>query len=371
MQDSMTTAAPAPVAPPSSPQSSAPAPTQGYPSQPQAQSAPTSYQTSQAPQHFSPDMVSTAAPQTPQPQANPWQQAYESLTASLNATRQSQPQAPSSLPIPPVAFTQAPSPWGTQAPQQVQAPSAQWQTPSAYPSVAQPAMAPMTQAAPSSNAATAPSSDGYLESVSDESLSVLQHFGAEAPAILNRYSCAMEDALIAQCRQTVDAMDQMQTMAEGVGQLEMLLNAAVEDNKAANTLLTDPDHLANYVNDFFGPEGPYPVETSRDRLAADLAANGYLPQEQEAQYQEYQGEPEYSEYEEEGEEVEQAAAMQYRRPTIDMPDPGVQATRMGDARQFWENFHVIARQRPELTYQMLDQAPPEFYRTRTFISDES
>ena len=31
-----------------------------------------------------------------------------------------------------------------------------------------------------------------------------------------------------------------------------------------NIMLTDPDVLADYVNDFFGPEGPYPTETPEE-----------------------------------------------------------------------------------------------------------
>jgi hypothetical protein len=40
----------------------------------------------------------------------------------------------------------------------------------------------------------------YLSEISSDSLEVLEHFGAEAPILLNRYSCAVEDALIEQVR---------------------------------------------------------------------------------------------------------------------------------------------------------------------------
>ena len=42
--------------------------------------------------------------------------------------------------------------------------------------------------------------DSYLSQISQESLEVLQHFGAEAPYLLNQYACAVEDALIEQVR---------------------------------------------------------------------------------------------------------------------------------------------------------------------------
>ena len=34
-------------------------------------------------------------------------------------------------------------------------------------------------------------------------------------------------------------------------------------------MLTDPDVLADYVNDFFGPEGPYPTETPEETAARE------------------------------------------------------------------------------------------------------
>ena len=34
-----------------------------------------------------------------------------------------------------------------------------------------------------------------------------------------------------------------------------------------NLMLTNPDVLADYVNDFFGPKGPYPVETAAEETA--------------------------------------------------------------------------------------------------------
>ena len=44
--------------------------------------------------------------------------------------------------------------------------------------------------------------DSYLSGISDDSLEVLEHFGAEAPKLLNDYSCALEDALINQVELT-------------------------------------------------------------------------------------------------------------------------------------------------------------------------
>ena len=51
-------------------------------------------------------------------------------------------------------------------------------------------------------------SDAYLSQISDASLEVLEHFGAEAPVLLNQYACAVEDALIEQV-QTVQSQSLM------------------------------------------------------------------------------------------------------------------------------------------------------------------
>ena len=93
------------------------------------------------------------------------------------------PQAPS--PQSPVSYSSAPSTSGMQTylPQQTQAYSQEIQAPTqSYSNVE----------SQQSNLA----SDEYLANVSAESLEVLNHFGAEAPALLNRYACTVEDALI-------------------------------------------------------------------------------------------------------------------------------------------------------------------------------
>ena len=52
--------------------------------------------------------------------------------------------------------------------------------------------------APAQVASQAPAQDAYLSQISDESLDSSEHFGAEAPALLNTYACAVEDALTEQ-----------------------------------------------------------------------------------------------------------------------------------------------------------------------------
>jgi type II secretory pathway pseudopilin PulG len=187
----------------------------------------------------------------------------------------------------------------------------------------------------------APVSDAYLSQVSDESLEVLQHFGAETPALLNRYSCVLEDSLLNQARQTYETQQQLQQLNAALEEAKLVIGAAAEDNAAYHTLLTDPDLLSDYVIDFYGPQGPYPVETPRDRLAQEvaMAENGYAPRVQPI----------------------------FQRPQLDMPAPGVQSGNGGS--DFWNAFEQVSSTNPAALYQLLSQATPEDLRSRVLISE--
>lgn len=179
--------------------------------------------------------------------------------------------------------------------------------------------------------------------MSDESLEVLNHFGTEAPALLNRYACTVEDALLQQAQQSTEALQQLQQLTQNLQQMELVLNATVEDNKAYNLLTTEPELLADYVNEFFGPDGPAPVELPQDRLAADVAAAGYAP-------------------------AAQPQPQAYQRPQMDMPAPGGQA---GSAGDFWATFQEVSRNQPDQAWRLLAQAPADALRARVLISDQA
>jgi hypothetical protein len=231
-----------------------------------------------------------------------------------------------------VAYPSAPASY--QAAPSVSAPliSAFPQTP-AYSPVSAPAYSqPQTQ---SQNVA-----DEYLASVSNESLEVLQHFGAEAPALLNRYACVVEDALLTQAQNTAQAMQELQGIQQQLVNAHDVIRAAAEDNSAYHLLLTDPDLLANYVTDFYGPQGPYPVETSQDRLAAEVNASEqfFAPQ-----------------------------APSYQRPQLEMPDPNVQAGAPGS--DFWSVFSQVSERNPAMAWQILSQATPDALRSKVLVSE--
>jgi len=183
-------------------------------------------------------------------------------------------------------------------------------------------------------------SDEYLSNVSPESLEVLNHFGAEAPALLNRYSCVVEDALLAQAQQTSETLQHIEKVTADLEGAKGVIGAAAEDNAAYHTMLTNPNLLSEYVTDFFGPQGPYPTETAQDRLAAEISAN-------ERQFQ--------------------APPTVFERPKMEMPAPGVQSNAGSD--DFWSQFSNMSDKNPAAAWQILSQATPDALRSKVLVSE--
>ena len=151
----------------------------------------------------------------------------------------------------------------------------------------------------------------------------------------------VEDALLSQARQTAEVAQQLQTIQEQLQNSHIVIQAAAEDNAAYHTMLTNPDMLSDYVNEFFGPGGPYPVELPQDRLAAEVAAN-------ERRF------------------APAPAAPAYQRPQLDMPAPDVQA---GGGDDFWAAFSQLSERNPAAAWQMLSQASPEALRSKVLVSE--
>jgi hypothetical protein len=284
-----------------------------------------------APQSQAPTYQQAVAPQASAAQAgNPWQTAFQALSASLNTSSQSQAPAQYS------AYQAA-----TPTPQQVQ--QAAWG--SAAP-MAAPTYSPQASTQGYSEGqvealvdraiqhGAANAQDAYLSQVSDQSLEVLQHFGAEAPALLNQYACAVEDALIEQV---------------GRGQSQsLLLEAAGEERAAMNLMLTDPDILADYVNDFYGPNGPYPTPTQAE--AHQMQQHAARQQfEAEIQAQEQGRVPE-----------------SFQRPNQQMPQRGRQ---QNAATNFWGSFSDLMDNNPENAWKALATADPRAFQSKMLVQD--
>ena len=116
-----------------------------------------------------------------------------------------------------------------------------------------------------------------------------------------------------------------------------------------NVMLTDPDVLADYVNEFFGAEGPYPVETPDEEAAR-------VQQEARAQF----------EQEIEAQERATQVPASFQRPQMEMPTPGRSDA---PANDFWGSFSEMMDSRPEQAWQYLSQAPQGALQGKMLVQD--
>ena len=282
-----------------------------------------------APQGQAPIYQQAVAPQASAAQAaNPWQTAFQALSQSLNTSSPSQAPAQYSAYQTPTPQAMQPASWGSMAPSVAPTYSPQVST-QGYSEDQVEQLVDRAIQHGADNAA-----DAYLSQVSDESLEVLQHFGAEAPYLLNQYACAVEDALIEQVQRA-----QSQSL---------LLEAAGEERAAMNLMLTDPDVLADYVNDFYGPNGPYPTPTERELAEMEAMA----AQEQFAQ----------EIYQQEVNTVPQ----NFQRPQQDMPARNIQSQ---GAQNFWAGFGQLMDNNPEDAWKVLSQADPRAFQQKLLVQD--
>ena len=130
--------------------------------------------------------------------------------------------------------------------------------------------------------------------------------------------------------------------------MNLLLKAAGEERGAMNLMLTNPDVLADYVNEFFGPNGPYPTMTNEEKQQA-------AAQQRRAQY-----EQEMAAYE------RNAVPGNFQRPQMDMPTPGRAAQAAGN---FWNGFGQVMDNNPENAWKYLAQAPQGALQTKMLVQD--
>jgi hypothetical protein len=164
--------------------------------------------------------------------------------------------------------------------------------------------------------------------VSDASLQVIDYFGADAPAVLNTYACNVEDALIQTNEQLVYAVNLLQEMAQ--------------EHKAYETILTDPDVLADYTCEFFGENGPYPVPDDAPVYGQQVGQQFVRPAG--------------------------AAPVAPQRPEMPAPpQPQIQ----GNPGDFWNSFGSLAERDPANAWRYLNQASanPEVFRQKLLVME--
>ena len=178
--------------------------------------------------------------------------------------------------------------------------------------------------------------------VSPESLEVINHFGADAPAVLNNYAVQVEDALI-------NTNNQLQ---EAVG----LLKEMSEEHKAYETILTDPDVLADYTCEFYGPNGPYPVE--EEPVGQVVGNQGITQQQQAAALQQQQA----------AAQAQAQADPRFARPQMPVPPQPQAPENNGD---FWNNFGALTDKDPANAWRYLNQAQqtPDIFRNKMLVME--
>ena len=169
--------------------------------------------------------------------------------------------------------------------------------------------------------------------VSEQSLEVINHFGADAPAVLNNYACQIEDSLI----QTIAQLQ------EAVG----LLKEMSTEHKAYEKILTDPDVLADYTCEFFGENGPYPVED-------DAPA--------------YPQAPTFAGQQVQNPAAPKAQAQAPTRPQMPVP-PQPQAP--VNSQDFWKDFGGAADSDPQNAWRYLNAAQqnPQIFREKLLVME--
>ena len=177
--------------------------------------------------------------------------------------------------------------------------------------------------------------------VSPESLEVINHFGADAPAVLNDYACRVEDSLVTTNQQLNEAVS--------------LLQEINEEHKAYEQILTDPDVLADYTCEFFGPEGPYPVE--EEPVGQVVGNQGITAQQQAAALQQQQAAA-----------AQAQADPRFARPQMPVPPQPQAPENTGD---FWNNFGSLADKDPANAWRYLNQAQqtPDIFRNKMLVME--
>lgn len=168
--------------------------------------------------------------------------------------------------------------------------------------------------------------------VSEQSLAVIDHFGPDAANILNDYSCRLEDSLITTNQQLQEAVTLLQELSN--------------EHRAYETILTDPDVLADYTCQFFGENGPYPIPDEEIGLAPAGIRTGVTPMPQAP--------------------ATQATAAQFQRPEMPVP-PQPQA--QNQPVDFWNNFGALAERDPSNAWRYLNMASPEAFRQKLLVME--
>lgn len=331
---------------------------------------PASLQPGQVPAAPTPPSLDSAQPQ--------WQAAYNQLVGAPTPAPAYQGWAAPSLSTP-YGLTQGQAANWVQAPQVASAPQTYSPQPTPaysaseaqYLAANQAAAQVMAQQAQAAQLAqlqaaqlqaaqgAAQRGDAYLDNISDASLEVLTHFGPEAPFKLNTYACQVEDALLESLQHQHDQAAALTQQHAYIERVQDVLAAATADREAMIQILTNPDQLSDYTKRFFGPEGPYPVETPAEQAQRALA-EGMVGMD--GPLVPPAGNPRMD-------VTAQQAPQQFQRPQMPMPTPSG-GQRLAGSGDVWGQFSQLMDVAPQDAWKVLSAAGPDAVRSKILFMED-
>lgn len=185
---------------------------------------------------------------------------------------------------------------------------------------------------------------------------MLEHFGPEAPIKLNQYAIQIEDAMLQSLQHQEAQAQELARQAAYIADVQDVLDAAADERAALRRVLTEPEILSDYVEQFFGPNGPYPTQTPGEQARASMQeglvqpTGPLLPHPRQ-------------------DDVSMgrvAQAQPFQRPQVP-PMPAPAANPQGNPSSFWSSFSRTMDVRPQMAYQLLDQASPDVLRSKVLF----
>lgn len=179
---------------------------------------------------------------------------------------------------------------------------------------------------------------------------MLEHFGPEAPHQLNTYACQVEDALLEALNHQVTQANLIAHQRQYIQEVQSVLEAAADERAKMRHLLTDPQALSDYTLQFFGENGPHPVQTPGDQARAALQQGMVSAEGPLVPFQVNPG-------------FEQPVA----RPQLPMP----QATGGGEVtpQAFWDAFSNVSATSPRDAWRLLATAPVTALKAKVFAGE--
>lgn len=160
----------------------------------------------------------------------------------------------------------------------------------------------------------------------------------------------MEDALLESLQHQRFQSGVISQQQEYIEKVQSVLNAAQVQREGMMKILSEPSELSAYVTDFFGPNGPYPVETPAEQ-AQNALREGMI---------------------EEGQPLMPRAEnprLAYQRPQMPMPQPGGGGGRVAGSGDVWGQFSQLMDVAPQDAWKVLSAADPEAVRSKVLFME--